>query len=101
LPSPARPSKWNKIEHRLFSFITINRRGRELTDYRNVVELIGATTTETGLTARAECDQGHYPTGTVVTDDGLAAINIKPDKWHGEWNYTLDHRPKAISRSRK
>ena len=98
---PPGTSKWNKIEHRLFSFITINWRGRELTSYRTIVELIGATTTGTGLSVRAEWDQGYYPTGTVVTDDELAAINIKPDKWHGEWNYALSHRPKRPTTTRK
>ncbi len=86
---PPGTSKWNKIEHRLFSFVTNNWRGRTLTSYRTIVELIGATTTETGLKVRAEWDQGYYPTGTQITDAELAALPIKPDKWHGEWNYTL------------
>ena len=98
---PPGTSKWNKVEHRLFSFITINWRGRELTDYRTIVELIGGTTTDTGLTVRAEWDQGSYPTGTVVTDAQLADLNIKPDTWHGEWNYTLHHRPKRPPTTRK
>ncbi len=86
---PPGTSKWNKIEHRLFSFVTTNWRGRTLTSYRTIVELIGATTTETGLKVRAEWDQGDYPTGTQITDAELAALPLKPDKWHGEWNYTL------------
>jgi hypothetical protein len=86
---PPGTSKWNKIEHRLFSFVTTNWRGRTLTSYRTIVELIGATTTETGLKVRAEWDQGYYPTGTQITDADLAALPLKPDKWHGEWNYIL------------
>jgi hypothetical protein len=86
---PPGTSKWNRIEHRLFSFVTINWRGRTLTSYRTIVELISATTTETGLKVRAEWDQGSYPTGTQITDSELAALPLKPDKWHGEWNYTL------------
>jgi len=91
---PPGTSKWNKIEHRLFSFVTTNWRGRTLTSYRTIVELIGATTTETGLKVRAEWDQGYYPTGTQITDAELAALPLKLDKWHGEWNYTLK-KPKA------
>jgi len=90
---PPGTSKWNKIEHRLFSFVTMNWRGRTLTSYRTIVELIGATTTEAGLKVQAEWDQGYYPTGTQITDAELAALPLKPDKWHGDWNYTL-HRPK-------
>jgi hypothetical protein len=94
---PPGTSKWNKIEHRLFSFVTTNWRGRTLTSYRTIVELIGATTTETGLKVRAEWDQGYYPTGTQVTDAELAALPLKPDEWHGEWNYTLK-TPKRASK---
>ncbi len=86
---PPGTSKWNKIEHRLFSFVTGNWRGKTLTSYRTIVELISATTTETGLKVRAEWDQGYYPTGTQVTDAELAALPLKPDDWHGEWNYRL------------
>jgi Rhodopirellula transposase DDE domain len=86
---PPGTSKWNKIEHRLFSFITKNWRGRPLTSYRVVVELIAATTTNSGLKIFAEWDQGYYPAGVRVTDAELAAVPIKPHKWHGEWNYTI------------
>ena len=88
---PPGTSKWNKIEHRLFSFITINWRGRTLTSYRTVVELIAATTTTTGLKIQAEWDQGYYPTGTQITENELSALPLKPDQWHGEWNYALRH----------
>ena len=67
--------------------IEYNWRGRTLTSYPNIVELMGATTTETGLLVRAEWDQGYYPTGTQITDAELAALPLKPDKWHGEWNW--------------
>ena len=79
-----------KIEHRLFSFITRNWRGRTLTSYRTVVELVAATTTETGLRVLAECDEGYYPTGTQITDAQLAAVPLRPHEWHGQWNYTVD-----------
>lgn len=86
---PPGTSKWNRIEHRLFSFITINWRGRPLRSYRTVLELIGATTTKTGLTVRAECDENKYPKGIVVTDAQLAAVNLHRHEFHGEWNYTI------------
>ncbi|MDA8399891.1 MAG: ISAzo13 family transposase, partial [Actinomycetota bacterium] len=80
------------IEHRLFSFITKNWRGRPLATYRTIVELIGATKTKTGLRVLAEWDQGHYPIGVKVTDDELAAVPLQPHKFHGEWNYTIRPR---------
>jgi hypothetical protein len=88
---PPGTSKWNKIEHRLFSAITSNWRGRPLTSYQVMIELIGATTTRTGLTVHAEADTGSYPRGIKISDAQMAAIapQLKPDKFHGEWNYTL------------
>jgi transposase len=86
---PPGTSKWNKIEHRLFSFITINWRGKPLRSYRTIVQLIASTTTETGLTVRAELDENKYPKGLRVTDAQLAAVNIYPHDFHGEWNYTI------------
>ena len=86
---PPGTSKWNKIEHRLFSQITMNWRGRPLTSHDVVVSLIAATTTRTGLTVRAERDHGYYPTGTKITDKQLAALPLTPHDWHGQWNYTL------------
>ena len=91
---PPGTSKWNKIEHRLFSFITKNWRGRPLTSYRTIVELVGATKTKTGLKVLAEWDQGSYPTGVTVTDDELIAVPLEPHKWHGEWNYTILAKPR-------
>jgi hypothetical protein len=86
---PPGTSKWNKIEHRLFSFISQNWRAKPLVSYRVIVELISATTTKTGLTVRCELDPGQYPRGIIVSDAEMAAINIKRAEFHGEWNYTI------------
>ena len=86
---PPGTSKWNKIEHRLFSFITQNWRGRPLVDHETVVELIGSTTTSQGLRIRAALDTNRYPTGIKVSDAELAAVQLEPAAFHGEWNYTI------------
>lgn len=86
---PPGTSKWNRIEHRLWSAVTSNWRGRPLVSHEVVVELIGATTTRTGLTVHAERDTGTYPKGVTVTDEELAAVPLKPHVFHGEWNYTI------------
>jgi transposase len=86
---PPGTSKWNKIEHRLFSAISINWRGRPLTSHQVVVDLIAATTTRTGLKVRAHLDEGYYPTGIKISDKQLAAVPITKHKFHGDWNYTL------------
>lgn len=86
---PPGTSKWNKIEHRLFSFMSINWRGKPLTSYEVMVELISHTTTKTGLTVRAEVDRTEYPTGVKVSAKEMAAINLAPDRFHGEWNYLI------------
>ena len=86
---PPGTSKWNKVEHRLFSFISINWRGRPLTSYRTIVELAAATTTRTGLKVQAEWDDGVYQKGIKITDKALAALPITRSEWHGEWNYTV------------
>jgi transposase len=86
---PPGTSKWNKIEHRMFSFITMNWRGRPLTSYRTIIELIAATTTETGLTIRAQRDPEWYPTGVKISDAELAALPLRRHDFHGDWNYTL------------
>ena len=86
---PPGTSKWNKIEHRLFSFITQNWRGKPLVTHQVIVNLIAATTTQKGLTVRCELDKNVYPTGRKVTDAEIAAINIRRDPFHGEWNYTI------------
>ena len=89
---PPGTSKWNKIEHRLFCFITKNWRGRPLTSYQTIVNLIGSTTTKTGLIVRAALDTNEYETGIAVSDEELGRVNCKPAKFHGEWNYII--RPK-------
>jgi transposase len=86
---PPGTSKWNKIEHRLFSFISMNWRGRPLTDIRTIVELIAATKTKAGLTVQAAYDPNWYPTGEKITDDAYATIALTPHDWHGEWNYDV------------
>ncbi len=86
---PPGTSKWNKIEHRLFSFISMNWRGKPLVTHETIVNLIAATTTKKGLKIRAELDSAHYPKGIKVTDEELAAIQIKRDEFHGEWNYSI------------
>jgi hypothetical protein len=86
---PPGTSKWNKVEHRLFSAISMNWRGRPLTSHQVVVELIAATTTTTGLKVRAQLDQGYYPTGIKVTDKQLAAVPLRRHDFHGDWNYTI------------
>jgi hypothetical protein len=86
---PPGTSKWNKIEHRLFSFISQNWRAKPLLSYRVIVELIGATTTRTGLTVRCELDDKPYPKGIVVSDEVMRNLNIQHADFHGEWNYTI------------
>ena len=86
---PPGTSKWNKIEHKMFSFISMNWRGRPLVSYRTIIELISATTTTKGLTIRAEEDVNYYETGTKVTKAELAAVPLTPHKFHGDWNYTI------------
>jgi hypothetical protein len=81
--------QWNKIEHRLFSHISTNWRGRPLVSHEVIVELIGATTTRSGLKVRAALDKGTYPLGVKVSDRELAAVPLRRHDWHGEWNYTM------------
>ena len=90
---PPGTSKWNKIEHRLFSHITLNWRGRPLTSHEVIVNSIAATTTRTGLTVRAELDPGSYPTGTEISDAQMAAVPLARHRFHGDWNYTIHPRP--------
>ncbi len=86
---PPGTSKWNKIEHRMFCHITENWRGRPLVSREVVVNLIGHTTTGTGLSIQSELDAGSYPTGREVTDEQMRGLSITKDKLHGEWNYTI------------
>ena len=90
---PPGTSKWNKIEHRLFSQITMNWRGRPLTSHQIIVDLIGATRTATGLTVRAELNTGTYPTGIKYTNKQVDALPITRHDFHGEWNYTVTPPP--------
>jgi transposase len=90
---PPGTSKWNRIEHRMFSFITANWRGRPLVSLRTIIELISATTTSAGLTIQAAHDPNWYPTGITITDAQLAAVPLTPHNWHGEWNYTINAQP--------
>jgi Rhodopirellula transposase DDE domain len=98
---PPGTSKWNKIEHRLFSFITINWRGKPLRSYRTIVQLIAATTTDAGLKVRAGLDENKYPKSVKVSDAELAAVNLSRHSFHGDWNYTIapvrkNRQPKSI-----
>jgi hypothetical protein len=92
---PPGTSKWNKVEHRLFSFISINWRGRPLRTYETVVNLIANTTNRGGLVVRARLDKRRYATGKKVTKKEFATINIEPDRWHGDWNYVIRPRKKS------
>ncbi len=90
---PPGTSKWNRIEHRMFSFITANWRGRPLVSLRTIIELISATTTDTGLVIQAAHDPNWYPTGVTISNAELAAVPLNPHDWHGEWNYTINAQP--------
>jgi DNA-binding phage protein len=92
---PPGTSKWNRIEHRLFSHISMNWRGRPLESHQVIIDLIGATTTRTGLTVRAELDRRSYPKGVKVADQALAAVPLRRHDFHGEWNYTIDSPQKT------
>jgi hypothetical protein len=87
---PPGTSKWNKIEHRMFSFISMNWRAVPLTSLRVIVDLIAATTTTTGLTIQAAHDPNWYPKGVKISDTEMADLPLAPHDWHGEWNYTLN-----------
>jgi hypothetical protein len=95
---PAGTSKWNKIEHRLFSFISINWQGRPLANYETVVNLIGSTKTRKGLSVKAKLDKKHYQKGQKVTKQEMEGLNIKYDKINPQWNYTISPR---ISKGKK
>lgn len=91
---PPGTSKWNKVEHRLFSFISSNWRGEPLRDYETVVRLIAGTTTAKGLSVTCRLDRRRYPVGRKVSDEEFATVNLAPDAFHGEWNYVI--RPRAV-----
>jgi len=89
---PPGTSKWNKIEHRLFSHIAMNWRGQPLVSLAAIVSLIGSTRTASGLRVRTEIDRGTYPGGVVITDEQMASLNLKRHRFHGDWNYTIRPR---------
>lgn len=91
---PPGTSKWNRIEHRLFSFLSLNWRGKPLISHEVIINLIAGTTTSTGLKVYAQLDGRSYPKGVEVSDEQLAAVNIERDPFHGEWNYTI--KPSVI-----
>ena len=93
---PPGTSKWNKIEHRLFSHIAMNWRGKPLVSLAAIVSLIGSTTTASGLRIRSEIDHGSYPLGVKITDEQLAKVHLGPHPFHGDWNYTI-HSARARS----
>jgi transposase len=95
---PPGTSKWNKIEHRLFAWISQNWRGKPLVSYAVILKLIAATTTEAGLTVQCQLDTNSYPTGRKLSDEDMATLSIKPDAFHGEWNYTISPRPTSIDK---
>jgi hypothetical protein len=92
---PPGTSKWNKVEHRLFSFISINWRGKPLRTFRTIVELIASTTTDAGLKVRAELDENKYATKVKVSKNELEAINLSRHSFHGDWNYTISPNRKT------
>jgi len=86
---PPGTSKWNKIEHKLFSYISLNWRARPLISMETIIELISSTTTSTGLTVAAQVDTNCYPTKLTVSDAEMQALHLVPDAFHPDWNYTL------------
>jgi len=97
---PPATSKWNKIEHRLFSFISINWRAKPLTSLETIIELLNHTTTKEGLTVKAMIDKNTYPTGIKISDEEFNKLNIIRDDFHGDWNYTIkpqEHRKESIN----
>jgi hypothetical protein len=92
---PPGTSKWNKVEHRLFSFITSNWRGEPLRDYETIVNLIANTTTAKGLKVKCRLDRRKYPTGRKVSDEEMERVNVERNRFHGDWNYVI--RPRAKS----
>jgi hypothetical protein len=89
---PPGTSKWNKIEHRLFSFVSQNWRGKPLVSDEVIVNLIAATTTKTGLKVTSELDRNAYPLGTKISKSEMEEINLQRNAFHGEWNYTISPR---------
>ncbi len=95
---PPGTSKWNKIEHRLFAWISQNWRGKPLVSYAVILQLIAATTTQAGLTVQCQLDTRSYPAGRKITDEEMATLSIRPDSFHGEWNYTILPRVASVDK---
>src|SRR5450755_183338 len=93
---PPGTSKWHKIEHRLFAWISQNWRGKPLVSYAVILKLIAATTTQAGLTVQCQLDTNSYPAGRKIADEEMATLSIQPDSFHGEWNYTISPRAASI-----
>ena len=91
---PPGTSKWNKVEHRLFSFISSNWRGEPLRDYETIVHLIARTTTAKGLKVTCRLDRRKYPSGRKVSNEEMSSLRLKRAKFHGEWNYVIQPRHK-------
>ena len=94
---PPGTSKWNKIEHRLFSYITLNWRGKPLTSYEVIVNLIAATTTSKGLKVKCMLDKNEYPKGIKITKEEVEELEIIRDEFHGEWNYIFKPKNKDVA----
>ena len=94
--APWQGTQWNKIEHRLFAWISQNWRGKPLVSYAVILKLIAATTTEAGLTVQCQLDTNSYLAGRKVSDEEMATLSILPDPFHGEWNYTIPPRAAQI-----
>jgi hypothetical protein len=90
--APWQGTQWNRIEHKLFAFITMNWRGKPLVSYQAIIQLIASTTTDTGLTVACQLDANAYAKGIKVSDDEMASLNVTPASFHGEWNYTIAPR---------
>jgi hypothetical protein len=90
--APWQGTQWNRIEHKLFAFISMNWRAKPLVSYLAIIQLIASTTTKTGLTVTCQLDANAYEKGIKVTDDEMESLSVKPHSFHGEWNYTIAPR---------
>jgi hypothetical protein len=90
--APWQGTQWNRIEHKLFAFISMNWRAKPLVSYLAIIQLIASTTTKTGLTVTCRLDANAYEKGIKVTDDEMESLSVKPHSFHGEWNYTIAPR---------
>jgi hypothetical protein len=90
--APWQGTQWNRIEHKLFAFISMNWRAKPLVSYLAIIQLIASTTTKTGLTVTCQLDANAYEKAIKVTDDEMESLSVKPHSFHGEWNYTIAPR---------